>query len=71
MSFKIGLVSALGAGRLWNSQKNPPKVYINGTRIHHYQVGIGLLVLALLLRSPTLAGIGIGLFLDDVDDALL
>ena len=71
MSFETGLVTALSAGKLWNSQNNPPKVYIEGTRIHHYHVGAGLFVLALLLRSPTLAGIGVGLFLDDIDDASL
>ncbi len=71
MSFKVGLVTALSAGKLWSSQENPPKVHIEGIRIHHYQVGVGLFVLALLLKSPTLAGIGVGLFLDDIDDVPL
>ena len=68
MSFNQGLVTALSAGKIWNAQENPPKVYIGEQRIHHYQVGIALFIAAIFLKSPTLAGIGTGLFLDDVDD---
>ena len=71
MSIENGLIAALSAGRLWNSQSDPPKVYVGNTRIHHYQVGMGLAVLGLILRSPTLTGVGIGLFLDDIDDVPL
>jgi len=68
MSFEKGLIAAIEAGEIWNSQRNPPKLYIEGTRIHHYHVGIALFVVGALLRSPTLAGIGAGLFLHDIND---
>ena len=68
MSFLEGLVSALGAGEVWNSQHIPPKVYFGNRRIHHYEVGIAFFVAGVLLRSPTLAGVGAGLFFHDVDD---
>ena len=71
MSIESGLIAALSAGRLWNSQSDPPKVYVGNTRVHHYQVGMGLAVLGLILRSPTITGVGIGLFLDDIDDVPL
>ncbi|MBI5697362.1 MAG: hypothetical protein HZC29_02450 [Thaumarchaeota archaeon] len=28
----------------WNSQKDPPKVYVGGRRVHHGTVGLGLTV---------------------------
>lgn len=68
MSFNQGLVTALNASKIWNAQENPPKVYIGEQRIHHYQIGIALFIAAIFLKSPTLAGIGTGLFLDDIND---
>ncbi len=68
MSFVEGLVTALGAGELWNSQARRPKVYFGNTRVHHYEAGIVLFVFGALLKSPTLAGLGAGLFLHDIDD---
>ena len=67
MSFNQGLVTALSVGKIWNKE-NPPKVYIGEQRIHHYQVGIALFIAGIVFKSPTLAGIGTGLFLDDIDD---
>ncbi len=68
MSFLEGLVSALGAGEVWNSQRNSPEVYWEKRRVHHYEVGVVLFFVGALLRSPTLAGFGAGLFLHDIDD---
>ena len=68
MSFLEGLVSALGAGEVWNSQRNPPEVYWEKRRVYHYEVGVILFFVGVLLRSPTLAGLGAGLFLHDIDD---
>jgi len=68
MSFQTGFVSALGLGEIWNNQRSTPKVYIERTRVHHYQVGIAVFLLGALLRSPTLTGFGVGLFLHDIDD---
>jgi len=68
MSFQDGLVTALGAGEIWNSQRNPPKVYWDKRRVHHYEAGVVIFLVGVLLRSPTLAGFGTGLFLHDLDD---
>ena len=68
MSFNQGLVAALNARKIWSSHENPPEVYVGEQRIHHYQVGIALFIAGIVFKSPTLAGIGTGLFLDDIDD---
>jgi hypothetical protein len=68
MTFLGGLLGAVILGELWNSQKNPPKVYVNRKRFHHYQAGGLLFLLGAALRNPTLAGAGAGLFLHDIDD---
>jgi len=68
MSFVQGLIAALGAGETWDSQTNPPKVYWGRRRVHHYEAGIALFVLGAILKSPTVSGIGAGLFLHDIDD---
>lgn len=68
MTFLEGLISALGAGEIWNSQQYPPKVYWGNRRIHHYEVGAALFLLGVVFRSPTTAGVGAGLFLHDIDD---
>ena len=68
MSFDEGLIAALEAGEIWNSQPNPPKVYWGNRRVHHYEAGIVLFVLGALLRSQTVTGFGAGLFLHDLND---
>ncbi len=68
MSFVSGLISALSAGEMWNTQSKPPKVYFQNRRVHHYEVGALFFVAGTLLKSPTLAGVGAGLFLHDIDD---
>ena len=68
MTFLQGLISALGAGEIWNSQTNPQKVYWGQRRVHHYEAGIVMFFVGALLKSPTLAGVGAGLFLHDIDD---
>jgi len=68
MSFVQGLIAALGAGETWNSRSSPPKIYLGKRRVHHYEAGVALFFLGALLKSPTIAGIGAGLFLHDIDD---
>lgn len=68
MSFLQGMVRAYVLGTLWNSQKNPPKVYYEGNRIHHYQLGIVMFLTGVIVKNSTLAGLGAGLFLHDIDD---
>ncbi len=63
-----GLTLGVTAGLIWETQRNPPKVYLGNRRVHHYEAGGILLLLALLTESPTAAGIGVGLFLHDIND---
>ena len=71
MSFQNGLISALGLGELWNSQTSHPTVHVRKRRVHHYEVGLVLFCLGAVLKMPTLAGFGAGLFLHDIDDVSL
>lgn len=63
-----GLALGLTAGLIWQSQKNPPQVYLGNRRVHHYEAGGLLFLLGLLTESPTAAGIGAGLFIHDIND---
>ena len=67
----VALFTAVAIGVAWNSQQNPPKVYVDGTRIHHYQVGGLLALLGLIFGSPAAVGFGTGLVLHDIDDVPL
>jgi hypothetical protein len=59
---------------------NSKPVSINGERIHHWEVGIGLCVVGLIAMKSEdkkirtlglcLTGLGIGIFLHDVNDFL-
>ncbi len=71
MSFLNGMIAALGLGEAWNSQTRPPKMYLSGTRVHHYEAGILLFLVGLVAKSPTTMGFGVGLFLHDIDDVQL
>ena len=66
--FAVGLSIATALGYAWQSQKNPPKVYLGGTRVHHYHAGAAIALFGLLSGSPTVLGFGAGLVLDDIDD---
>jgi len=79
MAFVDSLVSALALGKAWNSQKNPPKYYTtDGKRIHHYQIGLGGLLLSGILYyygnnkegklAKSIAGFSAGLVVDDFQD---
>ena len=52
----------------WNSQPNPPKIYISGYRIHHGLVGIVLGLAGTVFEKPALAGLGVRLAVDDISD---
>ena len=67
----VALSAAVAIGVAWNSQRNPPKVHVGGTRIHHYQVGGLLALLGLISGSPAAVGFGTGLVLHDIDDVPL
>lgn len=53
---------------LWNSQKNPDKVYIRGYRVHHGAVGLVGAVLSAYLNKPTAYGFFKHLLDDDRHD---
>lgn len=67
----VALSAAVAIGIAWNSQRNPQKVYLADTRIHHYHVGGVLALLGLISGSPTALGFGTGLILHDIDDVPL
>jgi len=67
--FEKGLEDARKLTTSWNSQPNPPKVYINDTRIHHGEVGVMLGITGILTNDERLTGLGTGLALDDLHDA--
>lgn len=54
--------------KAWNSQPNPPPVYIAGNRIHHGLVGLLLGMGGLILENPALTGLGTRLAIDDIGD---
>jgi len=52
----------------WNSQPNPPEIYIGGYRIHHGLVGTLLGLAGLITEKPAITGLGVKLALDDIAD---
>jgi len=52
----------------WNSQPNPPQVYISGYRIHHGLVGTLLGLVGIIAEKPAITGLGVQLALDDIAD---
>lgn len=67
--FQRGLQAAQAVTKSWNSQQNPPKVYVSDRRVHHGEVGILLGLAGLYKNDPYLTGFGTGLALDDIHDA--
>lgn len=63
-----GLQDALSITSKWNSQPNPPKVYISGYRIHHGLVGSLVAIYGLLTENQYAIGVGAGLAIDDISD---
>lgn len=67
--FQQGLQAAQTVTKSWNSQPNPPKVYVSDRRVHHGEVGVLLGLAGLYKNDPYLTGFGTGLALDDLHDA--
>ena len=63
-----GFSLATSLGEQWRAQKNPPKIYIGGHRIHHGTAGLGLAILGRLGGIPFVSGLGDGLMADDRED---
>ena len=53
---------------LWSSQKNPPKVYPLGRRLHHGEIGLVGLVISTLASNPSAMGFFKALVDDDLPD---
>ena len=66
--YAAGFSLATSLGEQWRARKNPPKIYIDGHRIHHGTVGLGLAILGELGDSPFVSGLGDGLMADDRED---
>lgn len=66
--FERGLGDAKKLTTRWNSQTNPPKVYIGDTRVHHGEVGVVLGLIGIFSDDKRLTGLGTGLALDDLHD---
>jgi len=56
------------ATTLWNSQKNPDKVYVGGNRIHHGLIGTILGLYGASENDDYVKGLGKSLMKDDIDD---
>lgn len=56
---------------LWNSQQNPGKVFVNGRRIHHGEIGLVGALFSALLDEPKWFGFFKQLMEDDKQDAKL
>ncbi len=66
--FERGLTLATMATSGWNSQPNPPQVYVFNRRVHHGEAGVLVGLYGLYKNDPELCGIGLGLALDDIRD---
>ncbi len=53
----------------WNSQPNPPKVYVLGHRVHHGLIGALVGLIGLDKGDAYLVGAGLAAVIDDIDDA--
>jgi len=69
---KLPIVKGLEEGtrllRNWNSQKNPPKVYVLGKRIHHGPLAALIGLYGLWKGDEYLTGLGLSGVIDDIYD---
>jgi hypothetical protein len=66
--FLKGFIIAPLVVKLYNILTNEAQFNINSHRIHHYHLGLALVLLAVLKKDDFLLGFGSGLFLDDKKD---
>lgn len=68
MPLEQGLLDSLLITSKWNSQQNPPKVYVGGYRIHHGFVGSLIALYGLSTENKYAVGFGLGFTVDDIAD---
>lgn len=66
--FLKGIIFVPLSVKVYNLLSNESPFYINNHRVHHYQLGLVILLLAILAKNPFFIGVGSGLILDDKED---
>ena len=56
--------------QLYNLLTNQSSFYINNSRIHHYQLGLGMLLWGIIQNKPFWISFGSILIIDDIDDMI-
>jgi hypothetical protein len=67
--FQQGWQTAQTLTNSWNSQPNPPQVYVFDRRVHHGEVGVLAGLAGIINKDPFWTGFGARLALDDIHDA--
>ncbi|MFX0096607.1 MAG: hypothetical protein ACFE7E_02480 [Candidatus Hodarchaeota archaeon] len=75
----LGLLTGTVITEIWNSIPKKPKIHVGGVRIHHYPVGLLMMIAGAILSKINLdertedtgiflSYLGIPVFVDDIDD---
>ena len=75
----LGLLTGTVITEIWNSIPKKPKVHIGGVRIHHYPIGLLMMIAGAIISKVNLdqriedtgiilSYLGIPVFVDDIDD---
>lgn len=67
--FQQGWQAADTLTNTWNSQPNPPQVYVFDRRVHHGEIGVIAGLAGIVNKNPFWTGFGARLALDDIHDA--
>jgi hypothetical protein len=66
----MGIIFAAINIKVYNILTNQSPFHLNNYRIHHYQIGLMLLILTILKKNPFVIGYGSWLILHDMDDLI-
>jgi len=66
----LGSIFATITCKGYSMLPNPSPQYLLNYRIHHYQIGLGLLLLGIIKNKPFLITFGSVLVLDDKEDLI-
>ena len=75
----LGLLTGTVITEIWNSIPKKPKIHIGGVRIHHYPIGLLMMIAGAILAKINLdqriedtgiflSYLGVPVFVDDIDD---